>query len=44
MPRGFDDQLLRREGVQVGALRFLVLGALVMPPALLLSLAALVLV
>ncbi|MBX3527083.1 MAG: anion permease, partial [Rhodoblastus sp.] len=35
---------IRREGAQVGALRFLVLGALVMPSALLLSLAALVLV
>ncbi len=35
---------IRREGERVGALRFLGLGALVMPPALLLALAALVLV
>ena len=35
---------IRREGEHVGALRFLRLGALVMPPALLLALAALVLV
>ena len=35
---------IRREGEHVGALRFLGLGALVMPPALLLALAALVLV
>lgn len=35
---------IRREGEHVGALRFLALGALVMPPALLLALAALVLV
>ncbi|HMN71591.1 MAG TPA: arsenic transporter [Rhodoblastus sp.] len=34
---------IRREGEHVGALRFLGLGALAMPPALLLSLAALVL-
>lgn len=35
---------IRREGEHVGALRFLGLGALVMPPALLLALAALVFV
>lgn len=35
---------IRREGAHVGALRFIGLGALVMPPALLLALAALVLV
>lgn len=35
---------IRREGEHVGALRFLALGALVMPPALVLALAALVLV
>ena len=35
---------IRREGEHVGALRFLALGALVMPPALLLALAALILV
>jgi arsenical pump membrane protein len=33
---------IRREGADVGALRFLRLGALVMPPALLLALAALI--
>ncbi len=35
---------IRREGAHVGALRFLALGALTMPPALVLALAALVLV
>lgn len=35
---------IRREGARVDGLRFLALGALVMPPALLLALAALVLV
>lgn len=35
---------IRREGEHVGGLRFLALGAVVMPPALLLALAALVLV
>jgi arsenical pump membrane protein len=35
---------LRREGEHVGALRFLRLGVLLMPPVLLLSLAALSLV
>ena len=34
---------IRREGEHVGALRFLKLGAIVMPPALLLALAALIL-
>ncbi|MFV0280309.1 MAG: SLC13 family permease [Rhodoblastus sp.] len=35
---------VRREGAEIGGLRFLALGALVTPPALLLSLAALMLV